>query len=94
MKLSLPELHCAYLHSLWIYGDIENYVDGLPAQHFLEGITDKTGVAEEDVLAAVWKTSPFEPVHYLAIDRKAGKIIICIRGTMGEFKCPLIAFEI
>lgn len=46
MKLSLPELKCAYRHALAIYGDVEHYVDGLPHQTLGEGITKGTGVLE------------------------------------------------
>ena len=53
--------------------------DGLPAQIYSAAITKFTDVPESDVLLAVWKAEPFWPVHYLAIDRKAGKIVISVR---------------
>ena len=53
--------------------------DGLPAQTYCAAITKFTSVTESDVLLAVWKSEPFRPVHYLAIDRNAGKIVISVR---------------
>ncbi len=42
-------------------------------------MTKYTGVLAEDVLFSMWKTEPFKPVHYLAIDRGAKRIVISIR---------------
>ena len=47
--------------------------DGLPAQTFCEAITKFTGVPEADILVVNWKSEPFRPAFYLAIDRSANR---------------------
>ncbi|GAX74972.1 hypothetical protein CEUSTIGMA_g2418.t1 [Chlamydomonas eustigma] len=80
-KISVPELECCYVHALAAYGDITLYIDGLPAQTYELAIFKLTGVPQEDVLKVHWRSNTFEPVHYLALDRKFQKIVISIRGT-------------
>ena len=58
---------------------MQHIADGSPAQTFCAAITKFTDVPESDVFAVNWKSEPFKPVHYLAVDRKAGKIVISIR---------------
>ena len=75
------------------------HADGLPAQTFCEAITKFTGVPEPDVLLINWRSEPFRPAHYLAIDRRAGRLVICIRGTIGhadlvtDFMCRPVPHE-
>jgi|LauGreSBDMM110SN_4_FD.fasta_scaffold265839_1 hypothetical protein len=45
--------------------------DGLPAQTFCEAITKFTDVPENDVLLVNWRSEPFQPAFYLAVDRPA-----------------------
>ncbi|GAX74971.1 hypothetical protein CEUSTIGMA_g2417.t1 [Chlamydomonas eustigma] len=99
MKLSIAELKCASGHALGVYGDLDVFIGGMPAQTFCDAISKFTGVPSEDILLVNWKTEPFRPAHYLAIDRLAKKIIICIRGTVEhadvitDFMCRPINYE-
>eukprot|EP00798_Chlamydomonas_sp_ICE-L_P017681 gene17681-24032_t len=78
MVLSLPELECAMGHALGAYGDLDCYVDGSPAQTKYDAIEKYTGVPEPDVLYATWRSETFEPAFYVAVDKLAMKIVICI----------------
>ena len=62
-------------------------MDGGPAQTHLAAVSRFTGVPESDALLVNWKSEAFRPVHYLAIDRNAGKIVISIR-----FVCLAVPF--
>ncbi|KAF5837905.1 hypothetical protein DUNSADRAFT_3738 [Dunaliella salina] len=83
MQLSLPELQCATGHALAIYGDLEEPGEhGICLQTYCGAIEKYTGVPESDVVMTVWRSQVFEPGHYVAIDRKAQKIVVSVRGTM------------
>ena len=57
-------------------------VNGGPAQTHLTAVSKFTGIPERDVLLVNWKSEAFQPAHYLAIDRGAGRIVIAIRWVM------------
>lgn len=40
-----------------------------------------TGVLNEDLIQAGFRTRPFSPAYYVAFDHKVDAIVICIRGT-------------
>ncbi|KAG1666895.1 hypothetical protein FOA52_013529 [Chlamydomonas sp. UWO 241] len=82
MVLSVTELEVASMHAMAIYGDLEKYVDGIPAQTRGEAVRKFTGVPPTDILYSTWRSRVWKPANYVAIDRGAGKIIVCIRGTM------------
>ncbi|GFH19989.1 lipase_3 domain-containing protein [Haematococcus lacustris] len=82
MQLSVPELEVAAGHALGIYGDIDHYLGSLPLQTHYAAILKFSGVPEQDVLLAVWRSQTFQPAHYVARDVARSKLVICIRGTM------------
>ncbi|KAL6752985.1 hypothetical protein V8C86DRAFT_2737985 [Haematococcus lacustris] len=82
MQLSVPELEAAAGHALGIYGDIDHYLGSLPLQTHYTAILKFSGVPEQDVLLAVWRSQTFQPAHYVARDVARSKLVICIRGTM------------
>ncbi|GAX74974.1 hypothetical protein CEUSTIGMA_g2420.t1 [Chlamydomonas eustigma] len=59
-----------------------NDKNGKPAQTYTAAIVKFTGIAEGDILHVNWNSEAFRPVHFLAIDRAANKIVISIRGTI------------
>lgn len=48
-------------------------------------ICKRTGVANADLLLAMFTAAPFLPAHYVAIDRQIKAIVICVRGTATLF---------
>ena len=82
MRLSVPELECAYAHALATYGDLERYVDGIPAQVRHEGIKNLSGVEEVDVFISRWTAGLSAPAFYVCLDRAKKKIVLAVRGTL------------
>jgi hypothetical protein len=39
-------------------------------------------LAPEDILKAEWSASDFRPCHYVALDRRARRIVISVRGSL------------
>uniref|UniRef100_A0A7R9V5P0 Uncharacterized protein n=1 Tax=Chlamydomonas euryale TaxID=1486919 RepID=A0A7R9V5P0_9CHLO len=82
MVLSVVELECASMHALSIYGDLDSYVDGVPEQTRELAVEKFTGVPRTDMQRAVWRSQVLKPAHYLAVDRAAKKVIVCVRCVL------------
>lgn len=46
-----------------------------------------TGCPPSDVLAGHWQSHLHRPAYYVALDRAAGRVVVCVRGTLqlGDF---------
>ena len=82
MQLSVRDLECAYAHALATYGDLETYIDGIPAQTHANGIKKLTNVPEKDVMIARWTADVSAPAFYVAVDREKENIVLAVRGTL------------
>ncbi|GFH12835.1 lipase_3 domain-containing protein, partial [Haematococcus lacustris] len=55
----------------------------LPLQTHYAAILKFSGVPEQDVLLAVWRSQTFQPAHYVARDVARSKLVICISCHSG-----------
>lgn len=78
-------LHHMLRHAESIYGLPLNAASG-PATA-MRGFTDKnivirrTGIDEDGLLCAKFRSDAFLPAHYVAVDRRVRAIVVCLRGT-------------
>jgi hypothetical protein len=55
---------------------------GTSVQANNQALLSLSGLAPEDVLLAEWSASDFRPCHYVAIDRRGGRIVVGVRGSL------------